>query len=184
MSAALFGHVGAGDPHGDADIGALERGRVVDAVSGHGDDVALALERAHDAQLVLRVDAGEHPHLLDDRVELAIRHGAQLGAGDEPRSRLEYLQLPGNCLGGRRVVAGDHDRADVRPLGGRDGDLRFRARGVDHADHPEQHEIVLGMRFRKRRGPDPERAGTQYQREEPNLLRRGKSCADYCRSRS
>ena len=37
------GHVGACDAHGDADVGLLERRRVVDAVSGHGDDVARGL---------------------------------------------------------------------------------------------------------------------------------------------
>ena len=69
----LLGDIGAGDAHGDADIGGLECGRIVDAVAGHGDDVALALQRAHDAQLVLGIDAGEHAHLLDDRIELGIR---------------------------------------------------------------------------------------------------------------
>ena len=37
-------HLGAGDPHRDADVRALERRRVVDAVAGHRDDVALALQ--------------------------------------------------------------------------------------------------------------------------------------------
>ena len=39
----FLGHLGAGDAHGDADVGLLQRGRVVDAVAGHRDDVALAL---------------------------------------------------------------------------------------------------------------------------------------------
>ena len=91
----LLRDVGAGDAHGDADIGGLERGRVVDAVAGHGDDVALALERADDPQLVLGIDAGEHAHLLDDRVELGVAHGAQLGAGHEPRARLEDRRARG-----------------------------------------------------------------------------------------
>ena len=34
--------LGAGDAHRDADVGALERRSVVDAVAGHRDDVALA----------------------------------------------------------------------------------------------------------------------------------------------
>ena len=44
---------GAGD--GDADVGALERGRVVDAVAGHADRVAQLAQRLHDQVLVLRV---------------------------------------------------------------------------------------------------------------------------------
>src|SRR3954470_7848615 len=39
----FLGDLRAGDPHRDADVGALERGRVVDAVAGHADDVTLAL---------------------------------------------------------------------------------------------------------------------------------------------
>ena len=59
--AGVLGDVGAGDAHRDADVGLLERGRVVDAVAGHRDDLAIALQRLDDAQLVLgghaRVDA-------------------------------------------------------------------------------------------------------------------------------
>ena len=53
----LAGDVGPDLAHRDADVGALERGRIVDAVAGHRDDLAPALERVDDAQLVLRVDA-------------------------------------------------------------------------------------------------------------------------------
>ena len=94
-------------------------------------------------QLVLGIDAGEHAHLLDDGVELGIVHGAQFGAGHEPRARLEDRQFARDRLGGRRMVAGDHHGADVRPLGGDDGVSGLGARRVDHADQAEQHEIVL-----------------------------------------
>ena len=51
--------IGAAPAHGDADMGGLERRRVVDAVTGHGDDLAVRLERLDDAQLLLGHDAGE-----------------------------------------------------------------------------------------------------------------------------
>ena len=35
-----LGDVGTRDAHGDADVSRLERGRIVDAVAGHGDDIA------------------------------------------------------------------------------------------------------------------------------------------------
>ena len=60
-----------------------------------------------------------------------------------PRARLEDVQLAGDRFGGRRVVAGDHHGADVRPLGGGDGGLRLGPRRIDHADQAEQHEVVL-----------------------------------------
>ena len=37
-------------PHGDADVGGLERRRVVDAVAGHGDDLAVGLQRLDQAR--------------------------------------------------------------------------------------------------------------------------------------
>ena len=46
-------------PHGDADVGAAQRRRVVDPVAGHRDDVPLGAQRVGDAQLRLRRAAGE-----------------------------------------------------------------------------------------------------------------------------
>ena len=40
--------------HGDADVGLLERGRIVDAVASHGNHVVPALQHGHDLVLVLR----------------------------------------------------------------------------------------------------------------------------------
>ena len=56
--------LGAGDAHGDADVGLLEGRRVVHAVAGHGDDVALLLEQAHQADLVFRRHAGDHADVV------------------------------------------------------------------------------------------------------------------------
>src|SRR5690606_21445834 len=54
------GDVGARAAHGDADVGLFHRGRVVDAVTGHGHDLPGPPQRPHDAQLVVGRDAGEH----------------------------------------------------------------------------------------------------------------------------
>ena len=53
--------VGAALAHGDADVGGFERRRVVDAVPGHGDDLAVGLQRLDQRKLLLRHDAGEDP---------------------------------------------------------------------------------------------------------------------------
>src|SRR5690606_33533327 len=55
----FFGDVGAGDAHGYADVGLLERRGVVDAVAGHGDNVAVGAQGADDAHLVFRGNPGE-----------------------------------------------------------------------------------------------------------------------------
>ena len=57
--------VGAVPAHRDADVRLAQRGRVVHAVARHRDDVAAALERLDDAQLLLRRDAREDAHRLD-----------------------------------------------------------------------------------------------------------------------
>ena len=45
--------VGADPAHRDADVGALQRRRVVDAVAGHRDEFAARLQRLDDADLLL-----------------------------------------------------------------------------------------------------------------------------------
>ena len=46
--------IGSAAAHGDADMGGLQRGRVVDAVAGHRDDLAIGLVGVDDAQLLVR----------------------------------------------------------------------------------------------------------------------------------
>ena len=77
-----FRHVGAGDAHGHADVGLLERGRVVHAVAGHGDDVAARLQRLHEAELLLGRDAGEDGGALGDFGQIRVGDLFQLAAGE------------------------------------------------------------------------------------------------------
>jgi hypothetical protein len=54
----LFGDFGAGHPHGDPDVGGLQRRCVVDTVSRHGDDLPVGLEGVDDLQFVLGRHSG------------------------------------------------------------------------------------------------------------------------------
>jgi hypothetical protein len=54
----FLGDVGAAQPHGDADVGLLQRRGVVHAVAGHRHHLALRLQGAHQAQLLFGFDAG------------------------------------------------------------------------------------------------------------------------------
>jgi hypothetical protein len=81
----LAGDVGAGTAHGDADVGAAQRGRVVDAISGHRDHVAEGPQRVRDAQLGLGRAAREdnlRPG-TEHEVEIAFGHGVQFLAADD-----------------------------------------------------------------------------------------------------
>ncbi len=61
----LAADVGPALPHRHADIGPLERGRVVDTVARHGHDLALRLQRLDQPQLLLGAHPGEHVHLAE-----------------------------------------------------------------------------------------------------------------------
>ena len=59
----FLGHVGAGDPHGDADVGPFQGRRVVDAVTGHGHYFISILQHLYDLQLVLRGNPRIHRYV-------------------------------------------------------------------------------------------------------------------------
>ena len=83
--AGLLGGLGAG-VHGHADVGLGQRGRVVGAVAGHGDQLAAGLLLADERELVLGRGLGEE---------------------------VVHAGLGGDGRGGERVVAGDHHGADA-----------------------------------------------------------------------
>ena len=87
QAGAFDRHVGS-RAHGDADIGRRERRGVVDAVAGHGDDMALALQPGDRLRLAFGRDSG-----------------------------LEGVDAEPGCdrRGGRAVVAGQHH--DMEALG-------------------------------------------------------------------
>jgi hypothetical protein len=86
----LAGDVGARFAHRDAEVGLLERRRVIHAIARHRDDVASALERLHQPQLLLRRDAREHRHLVRERGQCGVVDPVELLPGDcdEPVGRV------------------------------------------------------------------------------------------------
>ena len=51
---SILGHLRSRDAHGNADVRLLESGGVIDAVAGHGYQIAPLLPRPDDADLMLR----------------------------------------------------------------------------------------------------------------------------------
>jgi hypothetical protein len=139
---AKIGHVGAGDPHGHADIRGLQGGRIVDAVAGHRHRVALTLQRLDDPELVLGVDARVDRYLPYCPAERLVGHALELRTRDRSSvgGNAEFAGDDGRSL---RVIARDHDRTDAGSPGAGDGRLGFRARRVDHADQPEEDEVMF-----------------------------------------
>ena len=82
------------DAHRDADVRGLQRGAVVDAVTGHGDDVTPSPERARDAELVFGGDPGnDHAVVVEQRAEHLLVVG-ELVAEQHPRLTAGQTDLP------------------------------------------------------------------------------------------
>ena len=162
----LLRDLGPGDPHRHADVGALQRGRVVHAVARHRDDVALAAEDVDEVDLVLRRDARDDADLVDPLVGLFVAPRRELGTGD--RAALEP-ELACDRLCGDRVVAGDHPHLDAGILCARDRVACLGARRIHDPDERQQVQVLhleeqVGVRVergrdRSRAARSPGRAG-------------------------
>ena len=100
-------------------------GRVVRAVAGHRDEVAVGLLLADEGDLVLG-----------------------LGLGDE----VVDAGLPGDRRRGPRVVAGDHDRPDAHPAELGEALDEALLDGVLELDQPEDAAVARGSRAASRPG--------------------------------
>ncbi len=134
----FLGDLGAGEAHRHPNVRLLQRRRVVDAVAGHGDHVALVLERAHDPDLMFRRDAGEDGDALDAFVEFRVRQRVDLGAAQD-LARQPQLARDGG--GGEHVVAGDHLHLDAGPAAEFDGVLGLRPRRIDDPHKGDEREV-------------------------------------------
>jgi len=74
----LLGDVGAVHAHGDANVGLLERWRIVDPVSRHGDNIAAGLEGPDDFQLVVRVRSRKDGGVVHCSGKVLLGHGVDL----------------------------------------------------------------------------------------------------------
>jgi hypothetical protein len=60
----------------------LQCRRIVDAVTGHRDDLCVRLQRLNELELLLGHDAGEDVNATDDVAQRVLIHRIELGAGD------------------------------------------------------------------------------------------------------
>ena len=136
-------HRRAGDAHADADVGFFYRGRVVDAVTGHGGHHAPDLPGVYDARLVLRLDTGVDAVEGDDVDELLVGILVQLRAQGRLCGVGDDAQVLADGHGGVLVVAGDHDGADAGHPAFLDGLVDLRPAGINHAVEADQDHVML-----------------------------------------
>ena len=77
----VFGHFCSGDSHGDTDICSLQGRSVIDAVTGHGNNLSLFLPRIDDPDLIARGYTGIHTDVLQLLIQLFIAHGIDFRSG-------------------------------------------------------------------------------------------------------
>ena len=155
----LAGHVGAAPAHRHADVGRLERRRVVDAVAGHRHDLArrrgapgrgAASARARRARTPTCAAAGSRelprPRALSSSVPVITASPA--GEADLPRD------------GAGRVgrVAGDHHHAHAGPAHSATAARHAGAQRVLEAHQPDQLEVEVVL-ARRRSSPEPKWRG-------------------------
>ncbi len=136
--------LGARDAHGDTDVGRLQRGGVVHAVTGHGNDQPVILQRVDDPQLVLWCDARVDVDLPHGGAELVLAHAVDVCAGERSGiAILDDAQIKPDTRGGLGVVAGDHHRADAGAVCLLDRGSRLFAGRVDDCHDADEDQLVL-----------------------------------------
>jgi hypothetical protein len=162
----LFGDIGPRHPHGDADVGGLHGLRVVDAVSGHGDNLIASLPGVYHLKLVLRGDAGIDGDGRHVSGQLVVIELVEFSAGNHAVVFRSDADLTGDGQRRLRMVAGDHHRLDAGLAALTDGDDCLFARRIDHAEEAGEDEIVFvrlvfssGVELAEGDGEDAEAAG-------------------------
>ena len=139
----LAGDVRAADAHRNPDVSGLHRRGIVDAVAGHRHDMAEALQRPHDSQLLLGRHTRVDHRVGGDSPERGVVERVDLRPSDGPRGRDGEAELAPHRQGRGGMVTGDHHRPDAGRAAPSDRRLRLLARWIDHTDEPNKHELPL-----------------------------------------
>ena len=116
-------------------------GGVVHAVTGHGGDVAVGLERPHHPDLVLGRHPGAHPDVVDPR---SASSSSAMASSSSPLDDLatDTERRRRSSAGGGGVVTGDHLHVDAGPVAAGDGVAGLVARRVHDADQRLEGQFV------------------------------------------
>ena len=130
-----------GRHHRNADIGRVQRGRVVDAVAHVSDDVSASLERENDPVLLRRRDAREHRRLLREMAERRVVDPRDVLAGHD--LLIVQPMRSADVTGDQLVIARQDLDGDAVALELRQHLADIREDRIGEADEAGQHEIGL-----------------------------------------
>ena len=122
----------------------LQGRSIVNAVTGHGRDVAVCAYRIYQTNLMLRRYTGENIGGFHTFTKLFISHFIDLTAFHCFVGFNTELCADGACSD--FVVSGDHLHLDACSLADVDGSLRFFTGRVDHADQADEDQVVFRFR--------------------------------------
>ena len=129
-------------------MGSFQGRCVIDAVTRHGNDLAIPFQGIHDNQLLFGDDSGKDIYILYSRTKFRFGHHFQLRS-TYACPVIPETNLTGDIHGCNRVVARDHDNPDPRPVTFSNGIPYFGTDGVGKADQSEEFEVEIMLIFRK-----------------------------------
>ena len=141
----FLGDFGALDPHGNPDVGFLQRWRIVNPVARHRHDLPVRLDCLHQPQFVFGAGTGKDIHIADTFLQGGSVHFLDLGTRDR-RLAVADAQHLGDCRCGDAVIAGNHrhpDAACMTLFDGFDCLLAWRVKQPDQADENEVFRQVF-----------------------------------------
>jgi hypothetical protein len=139
----LLGDVRSRDAHCHPDVRALEGRGVVHAVTCHRHHVPARFHGVDDPGLVLGRDPATDLQVLGLGRQFRVAHFLDFRTGQHDAALGEDADLLRNRFGGLLVVAGDHDAFQPGPVRHFHRVYHLRPRRVDHAEEPEERELLL-----------------------------------------
>ena len=126
--------------HSDADVGALDGGRVIDSVARHSGNAAVCAPGIDYPYLVLGLNAGVDRIFFNITLKLFVADRIKLCSGNGKLSLAENTKLTCNSGSGVLVVARYHYGAYTCPAAFLDRGGNFGTHRVDHSGKPEEYK--------------------------------------------
>ena len=135
--------VGAATPHGDADVRALQCGRIIHPVASHCHKFAPRLECFDDPEFVFGGNPRKHPDVAHALRELRIGERGDVVAGYHHVVYVRHAQSYRDSQRGCGMVAGNHHHVNACRLTRFHGSRYLSPRRIDQSNKSKQRQLGL-----------------------------------------